>query len=185
MVEQPTSTAGCLAMPCRMRLTDLLRSPACEATTTPLPPQADSVKTARDVTRATLRGWGLSELGDDAALVVSELVTNAVRYALRPKSCGEGITLMLLRVARHVVLAVSDPSEQAPIPKEPDFISENGRGLYIVETYSNRWGWDPLESGGKAVWALFTREHSEEPAEAGGAEPQTPGTPGEATTCSA
>ncbi|GIH29396.1 ATP-binding protein [Acrocarpospora phusangensis] len=136
----------------------LLRSaPDSHATTCPLRPQADSVKTARDVTRSTLSDWGLSELSDDATLVVSELVTNAVRYALYPvdRAADSPITLMLVRLSPHVLLAVSDPSDEAPIPKEPDFISENGRGLYIVETYSQAWGWDILDAGGKAVWALF------------------------------
>ncbi|WP_405086420.1 ATP-binding protein [Microbispora sp. NBC_01389] len=123
----------------------------------PLAPQADSVKTARDVTRTTLQRWGLPELGDDAALVVSELVTNAVRYALYParRTTGHPITLTLLLLAPHVLLAVSDPSDKAPAPVQPDFVSEHGRGLYIVETYSQAWGWDALDDGGKAVWALF------------------------------
>ena len=38
-----------------------------------------------------------------------------------------------------MLLAVADPSDKIPTPKEPDFISENGRGLYIVETYSQCW----------------------------------------------
>nr|WP_229806265.1 ATP-binding protein [Microbispora rosea] len=123
----------------------------------PLAAQADSVRTARDVTRRTLRRWGLSELSDDAALVVSELVTNAVRYALcsMSRAADRPITLTLLRIAPHVLLAVSDPSDQAPLPAQPDFVSEHGRGLYIVETYSQAWGWDALDEGGKAVWALF------------------------------
>ncbi|MEW9530044.1 ATP-binding protein [Microbispora sp. NPDC049125] len=124
-------------------------------TTCALRPQPDSVKTARDVTRSTLRQWGLPELADDATLVVSELVTNAVRYSLYPAVRDLPITLMLLRVAPHVVLAVSDPSDRVPVPVQPDFVSEHGRGLYIVETYSQAWGWDPLDEGGKAVWALF------------------------------
>nr|WP_062343160.1 ATP-binding protein [Herbidospora sakaeratensis] len=128
-----------------------------DATTCPLRPLADSVKTARDVTRSTLQGWGLSELTDDATLVVSELVTNAVRYALYPAGSftDHPITLMLVRIAPHVILAVADPSDEVPTRKEPDFVSENGRGLYIVETYSQAWGWDPLDEGGKAVWAMF------------------------------
>ncbi|GII55645.1 ATP-binding protein [Planotetraspora thailandica] len=133
-----------------------------ETTTCLLRPQADSVKTARDVTRSTLREWGLPELSDDAALVVSELVTNAVRYSLWPTRDSSDrdhpITLLLVRIAPHVLLAVSDPSDEVPAPKEPDFISENGRGLYIVETYSQAWGWDALDHGGKAVWALFRAE---------------------------
>lgn len=125
--------------------------------TCPLRPQADSVRRARQITRATLRQWGLSELTDDASLVVSELVTNAIRYARYPVGewSDHPITLVLLRIAPHVMLAVSDPSDRAPAPKEPDIVSEHGRGLYIVETYSQAWGWDPLDHGGKAVWAIL------------------------------
>lgn len=125
--------------------------------TCPLRPQADSVCRARHVTRTTLQNWGLSDLTDDASLVVSELVTNAVRYARYP--VGEWsdypITLVLLRIPPHVMLAVSDPSDRVPAPKQPDVVSEHGRGLHIVETYSQAWGWDPLDHGGKAVWALL------------------------------
>ncbi|MEO3811949.1 ATP-binding protein [Sphaerisporangium sp. B11E5] len=155
---EPVSAAHCLEVTREVGFQKLLRSTGREDTTTcPLRPQADSVKTARDVTRSTLRRWGFEQIGDDAALVVSELVTNAVRYA--PHSArhhdGHPIVLMLLRLAPHVLLAVSDPSDEIPRPKEPDFVSENGRGLYIVETYSTCWGWDVLDEGGKAVWALF------------------------------
>jgi anti-sigma regulatory factor (Ser/Thr protein kinase) len=155
MVEKPISSAQ---LTLDVEFDRLFQSVGeSDARTCPLRPQADSVKTARDVTRSTLDAWGLSELGDDAALVVSELVTNAVRYALYPanEAGDHPITLMLLRLAPHVLLAVADPSDEIPTPKQPDFISENGRGLYIVETYSQAWGWDPLDYGGKAVWALF------------------------------
>lgn len=155
MSEKPISAAQ---LTLDVEFDQILRSVGeSHATTCPLRPQADSVRTARQVTRSTLDEWGLSELSDDAALVVSELVTNAVRYALYPAggSNEHPITLMLLHLSHHVLLAVADPSDEIPTPKEPDFISENGRGLYIVETYSQAWGWDPLGYGGKAVWALF------------------------------
>jgi len=162
MVEEPVATARCLEVMTRdIDLDRLLEGPLHPgvhpgATTCALRPQADSVKTARDVTRSTLDRWGLGRLRDDAALVVSELVTNAVRYLTPPGAYGDRpITLMLLRREPHVLLSVSDPSDGVPAPKEPDFISEHGRGLYIVETYSDRWGWNPLSRGGKAVWALF------------------------------
>ncbi|MGN9845300.1 ATP-binding protein [Nonomuraea sp. H19] len=158
MVEDPLATASCLQITREVGFDHLLMGGGKPYTTAcPLPFQADSVKTARDVTRSTLRRWGLHDLSDDAALVVSELVTNAVRYAMYAAGRRE-IELLLMRVAPHVLLAVSDPSDEAPRPKEPDFISENGRGLYIVETYSQCWGWDPLSRGGKAVWALFRTE---------------------------
>jgi hypothetical protein len=158
MVEEPKSAAAYLQATREGGFDDLLVANHSDATACPLPRQADSVKTARDVTRSTLREWGLSALSDDAALVVSELVTNAVRYALCPPTRIETtpITLVLLHFSPHVLLAVADPSDEIPTPKEPDFISENGRGLYIVETYSECWGWDHLNRGGKAVWALFS-----------------------------
>ncbi|GGS96959.1 ATP-binding protein [Planobispora rosea] len=160
MVEEPISAADCLQATREIGFDAFLVADRSDATACPLPRQADSVKTARDVTRSTLSEWGLAELSDDAALVVSELVTNAVRYALCPPSrtAAHPITLLLLRLTSpsHVLLAVADPSDEAPVRKEPDFISENGRGLYIVETYSHSWGWDHLNRGGKAVWALFS-----------------------------
>ncbi|MER7506553.1 ATP-binding protein [Nonomuraea pusilla] len=155
MVEDPLATADCLQLTREVGFDHLLQGGKPYATSCPLPFQADSVKTARDVTRRTLRGWGLQDLSDDAALVVSELVTNAVRYAMYAATGHREITLLLMRVAPHVLLAVADPSDEMPRPKEPDFVSENGRGLYIVETYSQCWGWDRLARGGKAVWALF------------------------------
>ncbi|MFF0868252.1 ATP-binding protein [Nonomuraea sp. NPDC003560] len=161
MVEDPLATADCLQITREVGFDHLLKGGKPNTTACPLPFQADSVKTARDVTRSTLRGWGLHELSDDAALVVSELVTNAVRYAMYAAGRRE-IELLLMRVSPHVLLAVADPSDEVPRRKEPDFISENGRGLYIVETYSQCWGWDPLDRGGKAVWALFRAEEGPE-----------------------
>ncbi|WP_184540815.1 ATP-binding protein [Streptosporangium becharense] len=157
MVKEPKSAADYLQGTRQLGFDELLEAHRSGATACPLPRKADSVRTARDVTRSTLRGWGLAELSDDAALVVSELVTNAVRYALCSSAQGESapITLVLLHLSPHVLLAVTDPSDEVPTPKEPDFVSEHGRGLYIVETYSQRWGWDHLNRGGKAVWALF------------------------------
>lgn len=160
MVEEPKSAADYLQATREAGFDELLGANHTDATACPLPSQADSVKTARDVTRSTLRDWGLGELVDDAALVVSELVTNAVRYALCPTRHAEiaPITLVLVRLSPHVLLAVTDPSDEVPTPREPDFISENGRGLYIVETYSQGWGWDHLNCGGKAVWAFFSAQ---------------------------
>ncbi|WP_440098089.1 ATP-binding protein [Streptosporangium sp. H16] len=158
MVEEPKSAADYLQATRQVSFDELLGANHSGATACPLPSQADSVKTARDVTRSTLHDWGLAELSDDAALVVSELVTNAVRYALCPPTQTEiaPITLVLVHLSPHVLLAVTDPSDEIPTPKEPDFVSENGRGLYIVETYSQGWGWDHLNCGGKAVWAFFS-----------------------------
>ena len=164
MAGEPVSTPQRLELTRGIGFDTLLRSPNPYGTITcPLRPQADSVKMPTSSASLTLGNWGLSHLGDDAALVVSELVTNAIRYACHQNGHighigREGeypITLLLLRVSAHVLLAVADQSDAIPIPREPDSTSEHGRGLYIVETYSQEWGWDPLARGGKAVWAVF------------------------------
>jgi anti-sigma regulatory factor (Ser/Thr protein kinase) len=117
-----------------------------------------SPKAARDFAERVLEEWGMS--APDVTIVVSELVTNAVRYGLTglpTVSQGYPIQLVLLGHPRRLVLVVTDPSEQVPVAArpEPDRYSENGRGLMVVEALSSAWGWAPLTSGGKAVWAAF------------------------------
>ncbi|MBO8192373.1 ATP-binding protein, partial [Streptomyces oryzae] len=88
-----------------------------------LPPRYEAVSSARDFTRRTLRHWGLTEEFDDVALVVSELVTNAMRHGLTPgadhgaASGDEGdppVRLHLMRWSARLVCAVRDPSDQPP-----------------------------------------------------------------------
>jgi anti-sigma regulatory factor (Ser/Thr protein kinase) len=121
-----------------------------------LPPCFESVKDARDFAMTTLRRWNLVDLFDAVALVASELVTNALRHGVPRGSthCGP-IQLCLIRRASRVVCAVRDPSDEGPVSKEPDFISESGRGLHLVDCFSDTWGWHPLAGAGKVVWALF------------------------------
>jgi len=144
-----------------------------------LSPRHDSVRHAREFTRATLRRWHLDAIFDDVALVASELVTNALRHAvgLRPPSAAEArvapqgapgapgaqtglplgtlpIRISLVRRASQVVCAVSDPSSCGPVARAADFIAESGRGLHLVDSFSQSWGWHPVAAG-KVVWAMF------------------------------
>ena len=84
---------------------------------------------------------------DDAALVLSELVGNAVRHA-------EGPTMQVrLRRSGDVLrLAVHDSSPRPPVARDATDEDESGRGMLIIEALSVRWGWEP-QPGGKAVWA--------------------------------
>lgn len=138
------------------------------AVTYALGPEPESVTDARHFTMTTLCSWGLGQLCDDAALVVSELVTNALRHSLPPlhahqrTGCSGTILLRLLQSRYRgladsgaVLCGVVDNAAEAPRRKEPDFAAETGRGLHIVESFSERWGWTPLPHGGKIVWALF------------------------------
>jgi hypothetical protein len=112
--------------------------------------------------RELLTCWGLGYLTDDAELIIAELVGNAVRHGLRtaPQVIAAGaepsaLRLCLLRRMGEVMLAVTDPSDEAPTPRPPSFTGESGRGLQIVGALSYVWGWSPIEGHGKAVWAVL------------------------------
>lgn len=137
--------------------------------------QLGSVPVARDFARATVRGWGLPELTDDVTSVVSELVTNALRYGLAghvalievdggraaPAVADEGpvapIELRLMLRPADVLCMVADPGAGVPALSEAGHYAEGGRGLHVVASCSDRWGWDQLAGGGKVVWAAFRR----------------------------
>lgn len=118
----------------------------------------ESVKLARDFARETLESWGMNGLCDDVAWVISELVTNALNHGLPKDSRGRWarpIQVCLTMQLAHVLCMVSDPGGGAPVRKDPDHLLECGRGLQVVESCSDRWGWNPLDDGGKVVWAAF------------------------------
>ena len=117
-----------------------------------------SPRIARDFARTTLADWTLCPLAEDTTVVVSELVTNALRHGLRgaPHSTQAWpIQLVLLRHDRRLLTAVTDPGDGVPTPSDPGDFAENGRGLHVVEAISSTWGWARLATGGKAVWAAF------------------------------
>ena len=128
------------------------------AATCLLGPRPESVKTGRDFTRATLVEWDMPALADVAELVVSELVTNALRHGI-PSACqlvsDRCVRLRLLAQAPFVMCMVTDPGAGIPVLRESEPTSENGRGLNVVECCSVRWGWHLLDDGGKVVWALL------------------------------
>ncbi len=118
----------------------------------------ESVKLARDFTRETLTAWGLSDLCDDVTGVISELVTNALNHGLARSSrsrWARPIRVCLTLQLAHVLCMVSDPGDGTPVRRPPDYLRESGRGLQVVESCSDRWGWSPLDGDGKVVWAAF------------------------------
>jgi len=132
-------------------------------TSRPLSPVAEEARVARQFVRELLTCWGLGHQIDDAELIIAELVVNAVRHGLRtaPQSVTAGsfapsaLRLCLLRRVGEVMLAVTDPSDESPVPRAPDWAGESGRGLQIVGALSYVWGWSPIEGHGKAVWAVL------------------------------
>jgi anti-sigma regulatory factor (Ser/Thr protein kinase) len=128
------------------------------AVTHTLCPNAESVKVSRDVTRSALRDWDMNGLADRAELVVSELVTNALRHGLpsaRKPGAQHVVGLRLMAEAPFVICMVTDPGDDVPVLQDSDPTAESGRGLTVVEACCVRWGWHPLGDGGKVVWALL------------------------------
>ncbi|WP_121749033.1 ATP-binding protein [Streptomyces sp. E2N166] len=117
------------------------------------PAAPDAVRTARSLVRRTLHGWDLDSVGDIAALLVSELVTNALRHATGPIG---------VRLVRHpagpdgmLLVEVSDPLPDPPRERVARPGDEDGRGLQLVASSAHRWGTRPGEVG-KTVWFELT-----------------------------
>ncbi|MFB7293550.1 ATP-binding protein [Actinacidiphila glaucinigra] len=115
---------------------------------------------ARQFTRATLSNWGMLAIVDTASIVVSEMLTNAVRYGLDDPAyaplSSRPVWLGLLRREEAVLCTVADPGTGIPVVKEPDWFAETGRGLHIIDSLSESWGWTPPDEAGKSVWALIS-----------------------------
>ena len=119
--------------------------------------QPGSVKIARDFTRGTLRDWGMLAVADDAVLVVSELVTNALRYGAASRSGQLGTWLRLLAQPPYLICLVTDATRDIPRRRLAGADDVAGRGLQVIESCCSRWGWHLLDQGGKVVWALLPR----------------------------
>jgi Anti-sigma regulatory factor (Ser/Thr protein kinase) len=94
-----------------------------------------------------------SDLYDTVLLVTSELVTNAVIHAGEHK--GELLDLLLIDNGSCLRVAVidSDP-EHWPTPRDPDFLTQSGRGLFLLRMTVSRWGVEEnLDDESKTVWA--------------------------------
>jgi len=101
----------------------------------------------------------MGDISDDASLAVSELVTNAVRHGTRDRLVGaRPVELLLIRWNRSLLVMVTDPSGEPPCPGVPDYDAETGRGLQLVSGLCRKWGWAPLDTRGKVVWAGFSLE---------------------------
>ncbi|MGA5625989.1 SpoIIE family protein phosphatase [Streptomyces cellulosae] len=109
-----------------------------------LEPEDAAPGRARRLARRQLSRWGMDELSDSVELLVSEVVTNAVRYASRP------VTLRLLRTD-VLRCEVGDDVPQLPRLRQARATDEGGRGLYLVNRLARRWGATRLSTG-KVVW---------------------------------
>jgi anti-sigma regulatory factor (Ser/Thr protein kinase) len=122
-----------------------------------LPGIPGSVPAARRHVRDALGLHGLGEFAQDAAIITSELVANAVQHACGNGAARIGVTLTCAGNPAAVTILVSDSSSQGPVRRETPPDSEQGRGLQIVEALSAHWGWRRGGSG-KVVFAVLARE---------------------------
>jgi hypothetical protein len=147
----------------------------------PLRASYAAVSSAREFVRHVLADWGSdadqgdlgAHLSDDVSLVASEMVANALQHGVGldppqdavpadPQPAAEPdeqVGLTLLETPSVLLCVVNDPSNDAPVPRLPDAGTASGRGLHLIESLSESWGWSPVAGdgvhAGKAVWATF------------------------------
>lgn len=122
---------------------------------------------SRGFVGATLNGWGLTTLIEITELLVSELSTNVVRASSNPDGSprydAEGklplLWIRLLSDRARLLIEVWDTVPAvlgAPVSRHPEADEESGRGLEIIETLADEWGWETVPGwAGKKVWAVL------------------------------
>ncbi|GGX91107.1 SpoIIE family protein phosphatase [Streptomyces fructofermentans] len=120
--------------------------PPSQVATWDIPADPALVAPIRKQVVGQLDTWGLGEAGFTTELVVSELVTNAIRYGERP------IRLRLIHDATTLIVEVSDSSHTAPHLRRAKTFDEGGRGLLLVAQLTQRWGSRHTPEG-KTIWA--------------------------------
>lgn len=132
-----------------------------------LPPAPGAAWAARNFTSAALREWGLAELAQDAVLVASELVGNAIRHGA-PLGAGAGehppVELSWSPQATRLVCAVTDWNTSLPVLMPAGPCAESGRGLQLIDALSAAWGWAILGACHKTVWAALRLPAPAQPA---------------------
>lgn len=111
----------------------------------PLPRELTSAYRARRLVTAQLDDWKLEELTDTAELLVSELVTNALRHTrgpLRLNLCGRG---------PHLRCEVEDTDPTGPVRRVVDADAESGRGTELLDLLAESWG-STRTATGKTMW---------------------------------
>lgn len=111
-----------------------------------VPDEPDAVSGIRAEASRVVNAWGLEDAVYTAELIVSELVTNAIRYGTQP------IRLRLLYDDNTLICEVADGSSTAPHVRRAATNDEGGRGLFIIARLAHRWG-TRYTARGKVIWA--------------------------------
>ncbi|WP_223206434.1 SpoIIE family protein phosphatase [Streptomyces xanthii] len=110
-----------------------------------VPSDPAAVATVRGEAARQLEAWGLDEIGFTTELIISELVTNSIRYGSQP------IRLRLLHDRNHLICEVADGSSTSPHLRRAKTTDEGGRGLFLVAQFARRWG-TRYTTRGKIIW---------------------------------
>ncbi|HLF41231.1 MAG TPA: ATP-binding protein [Acidimicrobiia bacterium] len=113
--------------------------------TTHLPAEPASTRRARRFVVEALSGWSCSHLSENAALLTSELVTNAVLHA------HSEVDLRVTRTDGGVLIEVMDEDPSPVEPSPAPLYATHGRGLVLVDALARDWGIEP-RTPGKSVW---------------------------------
>jgi anti-sigma regulatory factor (Ser/Thr protein kinase) len=124
-----------------------------------LTPEEASVRQARMLIRDPMKRWGLEDSIPMAELLVSELVTNAVRYGSNTEFVEAQDIEFRLILEGGLICEVYDSSPALPRMLQVDRDAENGRGLHVVSQLARRWG-SRRTPGGKVVWCELEVPHS-------------------------
>ena len=111
---------------------------------------SDAPRQARQAIRELLARSGRNDLGADAAVLVSELVTNAVLHAGGPITVSAAYVDSILRVEVH-----DTDSHPLPTLRKPSASDKTGRGLHLVALLADRWAIVPTPAG-KTIWFELT-----------------------------
>ncbi|MFJ8596923.1 SpoIIE family protein phosphatase [Streptomyces sp. NPDC093598] len=124
-----------------------------------VPGDPAAVAAIRAEVTGRLRTWGLEEMAFTTELIVSELVTNAIRYGIAP------IRLRVLHDRDSLICEVADGSSTSPHLRRAATTDEGGRGLFLVARFAQRWG-TRYKARGKVIWTeQSTRSPAGEPDE--------------------
>ncbi len=122
-----------------------------------LQPRPRAAGEARRTVTDALSRWGLAWLAESTALIVSELVTNAITHA-------HSVTILDLELTDHwLQVSVTDTSRALPQLRTPEPVAEHGRGVYLINLLATRWGVEHLASG-KRIWAQLDLSGDDAPA---------------------
>jgi anti-sigma regulatory factor (Ser/Thr protein kinase) len=124
-----------------------------------LAPLPTAAACARLHAKQVLWEWGLEWLVDNAELLVSELITNAIRASWSPKEKGL-VALRLLGNDERVLIEVWDQCPDDPSPREAEDDAESGRGFAVIEALSYQWGWRRVSASLKVVWCELVIKNS-------------------------